>query len=212
MIMFNTDKSYVYHNNNKDTLIISFAGFYKNSIFDWKMLLNYDVDVLFLRDISMSWYLCGIKDVSNDVRTTLEFIKVYSDRYKRIVTIGSSMGGFGSLLYGSLLDSEVYMFSPQIDISSDSITSNRWTHKLVSENVYPYIKYHDKCYLKLHNMVIPEHVTLYYGKHHIYDNKLKDLIKCNSISVDTDEHSVAMFLKSCDKLNDIIKCMAVLLV
>lgn len=73
---------------------------------------------IFIRDIFKQWYLAGInKDINTPEKVT-DFLKKETLGYK-IITIGSSAGGYAAVLYGSLLSAEyVLSFNARFEIHS----------------------------------------------------------------------------------------------
>jgi hypothetical protein len=208
-----TDVKFV--NNNSNNLIISFSGYYKNiylSRFEWYNILTnnkHDCDLLFLKDINLQWYLKGIKSLSYDVKSTLKILNDICDTYNNICLIGSSMGGYASLLYGYLLSFNhkitIRLFSHQTDIVDKK--GNKWTLKL-SNKFIPLLNEDDIKYTKLQNIIDKQlDCIVYYGNKHIYDYIHYDLIsnyvKC--VSYPTDTHAIAKYLKENGLLVDIIK-------
>jgi hypothetical protein len=79
---------------------------------------------IFLRDLQKQWYLCGINDTLNTPIHVLNFLKNETVGY-RIITIGSSAGGYAALLFGSLLECErVYAFNSQLNLNITINNSN----------------------------------------------------------------------------------------
>lgn len=60
---------------------------------------------IFVRDIFKQWYLTGINGQINSPQKMLEFLKNETDGFK-VITIGSSAGGYASALFGPKLKSE----------------------------------------------------------------------------------------------------------
>ena len=78
------------------------------------LLKNCKSDILFIRDISDAWYNKGLKYLTNDIDTTVIFLKKLTKDYTDILTLGSSSGGYAALLFGSLLNvKKILAFSPQ---------------------------------------------------------------------------------------------------
>lgn len=72
---------------------------------------------IYLRDIHKEWYFRGINSVYNTIDKVLSLLKIMSKGYK-IVTVGSSAGGYAASLFGILLGAErVFAFSPQFDLT-----------------------------------------------------------------------------------------------
>lgn len=73
---------------------------------------------IFIRDIFKQWYLAGINSKINNPIKLLDFLRKETSGYKTIM-LGSSAGGYASILYGSLLNvHKVLAFNPQFEITS----------------------------------------------------------------------------------------------
>lgn len=73
---------------------------------------------IFIRDIFKQWYLAGINKNLNTPEKLIEFLKKETEGYK-IVTIGSSAGGYAAILYGSFINTQYTLaFNPQFEIQS----------------------------------------------------------------------------------------------
>lgn len=71
---------------------------------------------IFVRDIYKQWYLEGINKELNSIESLLEFLK-HETKGKKVITIGSSAGGYAAMLFGVLLNAEtIYSFSGQISL------------------------------------------------------------------------------------------------
>lgn len=73
---------------------------------------------IFIRDIFKQWYLAGISKNINNPKKLIEFLKKETEGYK-VVTIGSSAGGYAAILYGSFINTQYTLaFNPQFEIQS----------------------------------------------------------------------------------------------
>lgn len=117
-----TDKDdFWFESNDSDVLLVSFAGMgWKNSIptfIFYNFLSKYDnIDKLFIRDISCRYYLTGLKNSTTSFEKTIELIrsKINVKKYKKIIGLGCSAGGFAAILYGQILNfDKTIAFSPQ---------------------------------------------------------------------------------------------------
>jgi hypothetical protein len=87
---------------------------------------------LLLRDPSYLWYLRGIKGLGEDLENTIAAIRRIIDDVNpsQIVTMGQSMGVYGALLYGILLDVPRMITFGQISCFNkrlwNIIGENRW--------------------------------------------------------------------------------------
>ncbi len=73
---------------------------------------------IFIRDIFKQWYLAGVNKNINTPEKLIEFLKTETEGYK-VVTIGSSAGGYAAILYGSFINTQYTLaFNPQFEIQS----------------------------------------------------------------------------------------------
>lgn len=73
---------------------------------------------IFVRDIFKQWYLAGVNIKINTPEKLIEFLKQETKGYK-VVTIGSSAGGYAAILYGSFINTQYTLaFNPQFEIQS----------------------------------------------------------------------------------------------
>merc|ERR1712048_1004037 len=82
------------------------------------------VHTLFLRDPTMSWYLLGIEGMADSPQGVAAFINREQQRLgtPRLLTMGSSMGGYAALLIGSLARADVALaFGPQVYLDQASL-------------------------------------------------------------------------------------------
>lgn len=61
-------------------------------------------DGIFLRDRSNTWYQAGVPDAGDSVEAVAETIRQRARGYDRVVTLGSSMGGYAALAFAPLLN------------------------------------------------------------------------------------------------------------
>lgn len=124
----------IYDKNDEETFRTQVL---KKNKFEW-----YNTRILkgskhiFIRDIKKQWYLTGINYRINTIEKLYEFLQAESNGYK-IITLGSSAGGFAAILIGSMLNAETILtFNGQFllsDLLSDS------SKKLSSEKIDPII-------------------------------------------------------------------------
>lgn len=120
--------------NNGSNLIICFSGLWlaidQVPIFEFGRSLSsleLNSDILLLRDHSESWYLNGLKNTCADFDSFLVFLQRKIDKYDKVIAIGSSAGGYASILFSSLLKFDgCIAFIPQTDLSIAS-KYNDWS-------------------------------------------------------------------------------------
>lgn len=114
---------------------------------------------IFIRDIHKQWYLSGINSTLDNPVKLLDFLKKETAGY-RIITMGSSAGGYGALLYGSLLKCErIYAFNAQLNLNITMRNSNSVTDPILFE------KANDdtwKDYFDLSNFISPTTDNFYF--------------------------------------------------
>lgn len=145
-----TDISYVKVGEGSKKLIVSFSsdGSPDENWFQWKKTLitlfteSNSFDVLFLRN-QLEWYLGGLKGIGEDINCTIAFLKKEFAKYNDILCIGSSAGGYASLLFGSLLNvNKVIAINPQTDLEYVRNGINRkYLNKLPKESPATWRKY-----------------------------------------------------------------------
>ena len=217
------DDDYFFEDNDSDTLLITFAGMgWKNSpptfIF-YNFLKSYtNVDKLFLRDLKMRYYIAGLKNSTNSYRETIKFYKnlIGKKKYKRVVGLGCSAGGFAAILYGLQLKfDKIIAFSPQTvinekkdDLIGDKYNAPRtcqWLTGLNKEDE-KYQKALDLINFKPFKTDIDIHYSLRGNngidkKHALYLNCDK---RCKIIEHPGNDHMVALTLRNNGKLKKII--------
>lgn len=82
----------------------------------WKYADVLPCHKLYLRVPTNSWYQQGVPGLGADLEETLESIRrlIAGTGADRVCTVGSSMGGYGAILFGLELDASVLAFSPEI--------------------------------------------------------------------------------------------------
>jgi hypothetical protein len=105
------------------TLLIAFGGmmgkFAGMPAFEFFSLLSREdptVKRVFVRDLRQAWYQHGVEGVGSGVPEVASRLRelVAESGAQRVVTIGASAGGFGAILFGTLIEAdEVHAFSPQ---------------------------------------------------------------------------------------------------
>jgi len=117
-----TNSSFCKIGDSSDTLILSFGhmahgGFANKQSLIRKKFKNDNFDILYMRDVEKKWYLCGLPEIGDSFSDTLTFLKSVTSKYKNTIYIGSSMGGYASILFASLLKGSTSIAQmPQTDL------------------------------------------------------------------------------------------------
>jgi pimeloyl-ACP methyl ester carboxylesterase len=88
---------------------------------------------LFVRDLRQAWYHRGTPGLGSTISAVGTSLKqlIACQRVDRLVTVGSSAGGYAALVFGTLLDADrVLCFAPQTTIDPDILSrmsDHRWT-------------------------------------------------------------------------------------
>ena len=99
---------YEFFNNNKK-LVVIFTGHrqilgslnIENTI---KMFQKKKFDIIFLKDSKKSWYHLGLPPLGKTINEIVSNLKNRSRSYEKVLTIGSSMGGYAAILIGNLIN------------------------------------------------------------------------------------------------------------
>lgn len=195
----------IYYPNNEQSFSEQILS--KNK-FEWyKTRITKAHKHIFLRDIKKQWYLTGINQKIDCIEKLYDFLVEETRNYK-IITIGSSAGGFAAVLLGSMLNAELILtFNGQFMLTDRLIDS--------SEEIDPII-FREKDnsqinkYFSLRQFIRnPDRIYYYYSSNSDWDRSQYNHIADFSfkfIPFNTSHHGIP-FLKIClDKIiNDPIK-------
>ena len=219
---------YWYEDNNGETLLVTFAGMgWKNSIPTFifhNFLKSYaNIDKLFMRDINCRYYMTGLKSTTNSLEETLDLIReiIAKKKYKKVVGLGCSAGGFAAILYGHLLNfDKVLAFSPQTVLNhkktlliGDKYNAPKtceWLHERTKQSNSPttdlYKKSLDLNNMKPFNCSVDVHysVSANMGTDKLHALYIEDADKCMIIEHPGNDHMVALTLRNNGKLKAII--------
>ncbi len=213
---------YYMEDNGADTLLVTFAGMgWKDSIptfIFYNFLKSYtNIDKLFLRDINCRYYISGLKNSTSTFEETIDMYRglINKKKYKRIVAIGCSAGGYAAILYGQILGfDKVIAFSPQTvltnrkeDLIGDIYNAPRtcqWLRSLNPDNA-EYQKALDLNNYRPFKTSIDIHYSVNGNKgadkkHAIYLQSEN----CNVFEHPGNDHMIALTLRDQGKLTEII--------
>jgi hypothetical protein len=105
-----------------------------------------DCDLIFYIDSHQSWYHKGIKDITNNIDETTLYLNniIKNENYKKIIFMGTSAGGYGAILFGSLCNNvnNVISFIPQTILKNPINLNYSNLKNIINENT-KYILYGD---------------------------------------------------------------------
>ena len=214
--VYNTQDNYLISYNeectNKDTCAIYFSSndiYYPNTqevfqqriiekdFYEWygTRITNAYKHIL-VRDVHKQWYLSGINKEISSPEKLLKFLKNETKGYT-IVTVGSSAGGFASVLYGSMLKAKkAIVFNAQFEIKTLLDSSNSSTDPFIFRyKNLPVSKYYDiKPFINKNTKVF-----YFYSLGSKWDAEqhehIKDVQSIHVIPFSTNHHGIP-FLKS----------------
>lgn len=206
-------------NDDRKPLIITFGGINGGicqPLFEFKNFLkkNIDCHVIFIRDTKQSWYhrgIIGFGDSINELKNNIKEI-ICKINYSKIITIGGSMGGYASLLFGNLLNvNAILAFSAQTFIDEynrKKYNDNRWDKQIQKIHNDCDNTYYDLSKLNFENI----NVQIFYGENDKLDKIHCERMKNNkNINVKCYDGKHAVLKKLRDNgillkiINDLIK-------
>jgi len=130
---------------NSNTVVVSFGG--RSNKFDgilpFEFLnfleLNYpDISKIFIIDNFHNSYHSGIEGLTTSIDETVLYLKELIKPYKYVYFLGTSAGGYGAILFGSLLNvTSVLAFIPQTKINHEILPMKHIDDKYI--DLLPFI-------------------------------------------------------------------------
>lgn len=214
----NPELSYTMEISGSKTLLITFAGIsgavglYPFEFF--KITRGFDVDKIFIRDLEQSWYHKGMRGIGTSIEESAKYLRsiIKKNRYKKVVCLGNSMGGYAAILIGHLIKADtVLSFSPQTFLDAknrEKYKDNRWQEQI--SNLPKKIK---AKYLDLSKLPVSSNdktkFNIYYSLDERIDvehvNNIKDLKNVESFSYENGGHQLVQFLKRSGDLYIILR-------
>jgi hypothetical protein len=112
-------------------------------------------DLIFYIDINQCWYHKGIKDITNNIDETILYLNniIKKGNYKKVIFMGTSAGGYASILFGSLCNNvnNVISFIPQTKLKKP-INSKYSNLKNIINKKTKYFLYCDKDITNIDNV------------------------------------------------------------
>lgn len=112
----NTDHFHFSSCNESNELIIVFSGAGAKSFNCFKLLNNYPINKLFIRDATRSWYQHPVKNHWDNIDEMIELIRLHTSHFdkRKITCMGGSMGGYAAMVTAIKINAgRALLFSPQ---------------------------------------------------------------------------------------------------
>ena len=150
--------------NNSDILLVSFAG---NALqmggiaqFEFLRFINEHfphIDSHFYKDNTRNNYHYGIEGISTTIEETAEYFTRLKSKYKKIIFMGASGGGYAAILFGSLvnIDKVIAFFPPTICIKSGLVEKYRNLKGFINTTT-EYFLYGDE---SVKDTISPHHIS-----------------------------------------------------
>ena len=197
-------------------LIVSFSsGVGRHGGVPKKEFLNtlepLNTDILFVTDTIQTWFLYGINSEIDTIEKLTEYLGQVIKEYDNVGFVGSSMGGYGAILFGQLLNpNHCVAFSPQTFLSDELREKYgedrfpKYFHRLDNEK----IEYYDLLNFKSENTTI----DIYYGVKNrldsLHSERMGQLKNVRLHPINSDSHNIASVIKEHFNLpNTIINSM-----
>lgn len=174
----------------------------------YRLTKNLNVNKIYLRDLSQTWYHSGLPGISNSIDETTSFLKrsIHASDVTTVVVMGNSMGGYAAILFGVLIHADIiHAFSPPTSIGDEKYIRHKEKVRKVKKKFST--KYFDlKNIIKLnkYNGVI----NIYYDAKDKIDTKhAKHLKRSKNIALHSflgGGHGLIKILKDSGELHRII--------
>jgi len=164
------------YSSDSRTLIICFTSKVAINKFEWVNLFSskynhFKCKMLYVRDIKNSWWQTTYSGIEgHGPKPLAKFLneKIAELDIDRVITMGLSMGGYGAILFGCLLNVDtVFAFSPQTVLNEARYKKSKLHKKFKGLNI-------DKPFTDLKNVLSDNDNTktvyhLFYGDKNLHD-------------------------------------------
>jgi hypothetical protein len=153
--------------DNSEYLIVCFGGMgmKMGGILPFEFL-NYlsktytkNMDLIFYIDKHQCWYHKGLQGISNNIDETVVYLNIVINqkKYKKIIFLGVSAGGYASILFGSLCNIDnVIAYVPRTTFTQKMSDPTYFDLKNVINNVTKYTVFGD---IKIKNIHHDHHIS-----------------------------------------------------
>ncbi len=155
----------IYFPNTEEMFSKAFVENDKYEFLDSELKIKADKEI-YIRDIAKQFYITGISQMCPDMDSLFQLLKKETEGFK-VITVGSSAGGYAATLIGYLLNAElIYCFSGYFDL--EIVDTKTWFYVEKYKNNRSRNKYY-----KLGNYIKTNKTKLVY----FYPTRLSDDVK-----------------------------------
>lgn len=155
----------IYFPNTEEMFSKAFVENDKYEFLDSKLKIKADKEI-YIRDIAKQFYITGISQMCPDMDSLFQLLKKETEGFK-VITVGSSAGGYAATLIGYLLNAElIYCFSEYFNL--EIVDTETWFYVEKYKNNRSRNKYY-----KLGNYIKTNKTKLVY----FYPTRLSDDVK-----------------------------------
>lgn len=200
--------------DDSEILVVAFSGMATQLSMPpaefMRTFLSKNISIMFIKDFWQCWYQKGLLGLTKNIDETAAFLKEELSQInpKKVIFIGTSAGGYASLLFGILLNiDEILSFSPQTYIEERIFAKFKAVDSRIDDINFasPYLNISK--IPALHNF--SGVINIYYGSENANDKQhaknLSDFKSVKLIELATDTHNTAKYLKEQGKLNEIFE-------
>jgi tetratricopeptide (TPR) repeat protein len=190
-----------YEGSNKLAVIFSTVGVKPGYFTFYKTMESIPVHKIYLTDPNSEWFQSGIPGLGATISETIESIKKVKEYLgaTEVYTIGSSMGGYGSILYGALMDCTALAFGARVELGikgSQSYTLANRGFNFKYKDLRPLVA-DSRC-----------HVTIYQGEADVNDllaaNQLYPYKNVECVTIKGVAHATPVFLNNKYGIKEVI--------
>ena len=216
-----TEKGLLIDFNGHKNLLVSFGGIQQGlgmPVFEFfNSISDIQCDKIYFRDFNQAWYQKGVDSDLNHIDKITKYLEdiINNKQYNKICFLGNSMGGYASILFGSILNiDKVVAFAPQTFINKSNRILNfdsRWRKQI--NKVYDY-KAKRKEFFDLKKCLkrkasFKTQINIYYSPNHRLDKKHAERLKSETNvilhPIDEGGHSVVKTVRNNGELKSLIK-------
>lgn len=181
----------IWYPNTEDAFKRSFVD---NDYYEWMRFTDLPAEkVVYIRDIYKSWYVSGINKELNSIDAVIAFLRKQTAGMK-VVTVGSSAGGYMASLTAALLNAECCVcFSAQFDLTVEgALGANPLLKKYSKDD-------NRNQYYNIINIIrnSKTHIFYFVPAYSEYDkeqmNKVADIENVHMLKIASHHHGVPLF-------------------